>query len=63
MLADGDVGMLTFQGTRFNGFERVKSVIIIYKQNPESWTLFHRIQGSGFIVKRTIRYSLLVFLF
>ncbi|KAA0965453.1 DUF2500 domain-containing protein [Sporosarcina sp. ANT_H38] len=23
MLADGDVGMLSFQGTRFNGFERV----------------------------------------
>ncbi|MBO0587762.1 DUF2500 domain-containing protein [Sporosarcina sp. E16_8] len=26
MLADGDVGMLTFQGTRFNGFERVNKV-------------------------------------
>lgn len=26
MLADGDVGMLTFQGTRFSGFERVNSV-------------------------------------
>ena len=26
MLADGDVGMLTFQGTRFVGFERVSTV-------------------------------------
>jgi len=26
MLADGDVGMLTFQGSRFVGFERVSTV-------------------------------------
>lgn len=26
MLADGDVGMLTFQGTRYVGFERVNTV-------------------------------------
>ncbi len=27
MLADGDLGMLTFQGTRYGGFERVGKVI------------------------------------
>lgn len=26
MLADGDIGMLTFQGTRFGAFERVNNV-------------------------------------
>lgn len=26
MLADGDVGMLSFQGTRFNSFERVSTM-------------------------------------
>ena len=26
MLADGDIGMLTFQGTRYGGFERVSTI-------------------------------------